>query len=131
MNDEQPISFVGTTPSDDDTEEIHEFDEDAVITSFKVVTHRGQQYALQNYAYLVRDGSRTNLWKGLDRQFLAGNGQVYPHDCRFEVSEGDKLILQAENINTDGYDYHHNITVGIDRETGLFDQIANAARRVL
>lgn len=131
MKDEQPLSFVGTTSSDSETTEKHEFDHDGTLTRVKTVTHRGQQYALQQSAFLVRDGSKTSLWKGLDKEFIAGNGQVFDLPIRFEFSEGDELVFQAKNINQEGHQYHHNMTVNVDQETGAFERLANRIRRVL
>lgn len=131
MNDEQPISFIGTTGSNSTTKKVEEFDEPGVITRTKCVTHQGQQYALQQKATLVRNGSPTTLWRPLDKEFIAGNGQVYDLPMRFEFSEGDKLILEAENVNQGGNEYHHNMTVNIDLETGIVDRLAAALRRAL
>ena len=130
MEDEQPISFVGTTASGATSEHVHEFEEPSVITRAKVVTHRGQQYALQQDATLIRDGSRTGLWESVDRDFIAGNGQVFDLPMRFEVTRGDKLVLEAENVNQDGNEYHHNMHVTVDRE-GIVSRLSDRLRRVI
>lgn len=128
MNDEQPISFVGTTASNSTTEKVHEFTDSGTITRAKIVTHSNQEYGLRNYAALVRNGSETNLWKSLDEPFLAGNGQTYDLPVRFEFEEGDELVLEAENVSS--YDYHHNMTFAIDYE-GTVERFANQLRRRL
>lgn len=130
MQDEQPISFVGTTNSGETSTYEHEFTEDGVVTRAKVVTHRGQQYALQQNAYLVRSGAKTNLWKSVDKDFIAGNGQVWDLPMRFEYTEGDRLVFEAQNVNQDGYDYHHNIHVNVDRE-GIVGSVTSRIREVL
>lgn len=131
MNDEQPISFVGKTASDSTTERVEEFEHSGVLTRLKAVTHQGQQYALRQYAYLIRDGGRVPIWQSLDQEYLAGNGQVYELPIRFEFQKGDKLVLKAENVNTSGNTYHHNMTVNIDYETSSIERIAGALRGVV
>lgn len=130
MDDEQPISFVGTTSSDDSTEKVIEFDESGTITGAKVVTHRGQEYALRSYATLIRNGSETPLWMPLDEAYLAGDGQTYDLPVRMDFEEDDKLVLRAENVNQGGNEYHHNMTISIDYE-GVVERYANRLKRRL
>jgi hypothetical protein len=131
MQDQRPISFVGTTTSDSETEKVVQFDHPGTLTHLKVVTHKGQQYALQHHAKIVRNGSETTLFRSLDKEFIAGNGQVFDVPIRFEFKEGDELVLRAENVNTSGYDYHHNMTINVDRETGVFERIASGLQGVI
>lgn len=130
MHDTQPISLVGTTPADDETEEVHEFEHDGVVTNAHVGTNVGQEYDLQNHAEVIRDGSRTNLWEALDHAYLAGNGRDFDLDLRFEFSEGDKLILRAVNDDPD-HSYHHSMVIGVDYETSIGHRIRDAIRGTL
>lgn len=129
MDDQRPISFVGTTAANDSTEQKHEFEAPGTITAATVITHSGQEYALRNYAYLLRGGSRTSLWETLDEDYLAGDGEDYETSLRFEFEKGDELLLRAEN--TSSYDYHHNMLISVDYETGTFDRVAAGIRRVV
>jgi hypothetical protein len=131
MEDERPISFVGTTASDSETVETWEFEKPGTLTRAKVVTHKGQQYALQTYAEIIRNGRATTLWRPLDKEFLAGNGQVFDLPLRFEFPAESKLKLRAKNVNTTGETYHHNVAINVDRETGTFERLAGALRRAL
>jgi len=131
MNDERPISFVGVTPAEDETEQTYEFDTGGTITGADVYTHTGQEYALRQYAEIIRDGSPVSLWQALGEDYLAGDGENFDLPLRFEFSEGDVLRLRAENVNTDGYDYHHNMTIHIDYEESLAGRLGGALGRVL
>lgn len=126
MEDEKPFSLIGETPANDQTEKTHEFKHDGVITGALVGTEVGQEYGLQNYAEIIRDGSRTNLWDPLDKEFLAGNGRDYERDLRLEFSEGDVLVLRA--VNESDHPYHHAMMIDVDLETNLLDRIASALR---
>jgi len=112
MEDERPISFVGTTAANSYTEVTHEFDQSGVITGAEVITHTGQEYALRYFAELVREGSKVTLWNPLGDSYLAGDGEDFDLSFRFEFEEGDVLQLRA--TNTSSYEYHHNMTVSID-----------------
>ena len=129
LQDERPITFIGNTQAQDQDEQVHEFQRDGVITGALVGTEVGQEYALQQYATLIRNGTETNLWQHLDKSFLAGNGRDYDLPLRFEFTRGDELILRAENENTD-HEYHHAIIIRVDYETSLFDRLGDAVRRV-
>ncbi len=126
MEDEKPFSLIGETPANDQTEKTYEFEHPGVITGALVGTEVGQEYGLKNYAEIIRDGSQTNLWNALDKEFLAGNGRDYDRDLRLEFSEGDVLVLRAEN--TADHPYHHCIMIDVDLETNLLDKIASALR---
>ncbi len=126
MENEKPISLIGVTSPNDQTEQIHEFDHDGVITGALVGTEVGQEYELRNYAELIQNGSKTNLWDALDKEWLAGNGRDFDPNLRVEFSEGDKLRLRADNISE--YPYHHCIMIHVDRETNLFERVTNAIR---
>lgn len=130
MHDTQPISLVGTTPANDSVEEVHEFEHDGVITNAQVGTHVGQEYALENHAEVIRDGSRSNLWEALDHEFLAGNGRDYDLSLRFEFTEGDKLILRTVNSDPD-HSYHHSMIIGVDYETSISHRVKDALRGTL
>jgi len=130
MEDQRPISFVGTTPAGETTEVTHEFDTNGVITGAQVVTHAGQEYDLRNYAEVIRDGSPVTLWEPLGEEFLAGDGEDFDPPLRFEFTEGDVLRLRAENTTTD-FEYHHNMTINIDYETSIMDRLAAALGRFL
>lgn len=112
MEDERPISFVGTTAANSYTEVTHEFDESGVITGADVITHTGQEYALRYYAELVRDGSKVTLWNSLGEAYLAGDGEDFDLSFRFEFQQGDVLQLRA--TNTSQYEYHHNMVISVD-----------------
>lgn len=127
MNDERPISFVGVTTANSTTTKTHEFNAGGTITGADVYTHAGQEYALQQYAEIIRDGSPTSLWEGLGESYLAGDGEDYDLPLRFEFEEGDVLRLRAENISG-SYDYHHNMTIHIDYEESLGARIGGALR---
>ena len=129
MNDERPISFVGTTAANDSTEEVYQFEQPGVITGAEIVTHTGQEYALRNYAQVIRDGTRTTLWEALGEQYLAGDGEDFSLSLRFEFQKGDKLVLKAENASSQ-YDYHHNMTLSIDYAESIGERIASALRGV-
>lgn len=131
MHEERPISFVGTTPADDASEQVHEFDEPGVITGALVGTEVGQEYALQNYAEIIRQGSTVSLWEQLDREFLAGNGRDYDLRVRYEFERGDVLRLKAENQNQNGNEYHHAMIIRVDYETGFTERLNHAIRGVL
>lgn len=131
MNDERPISFVGVTASDSETTETHEFDQGGTITGADVYTHAGQEYALRQYAEIIREGSPTSLWEALNEDYLAGDGEDYDLPLRFEFEEGDVLRLRAENINTSGNDYHHNMSIHVDYEESLSARIGAALRGTL
>jgi hypothetical protein len=113
-DDAEPITLVGVTPSDSTTRREVTFDRDGVITGAKVVTHRGQQYALQNFATLIQDGRQTSLWRSLDAEYVAGNGQVFDFRTRRTFEENDTLVFEIKNVNQDGEPYHHNLTVSVD-----------------
>lgn len=131
MQDERPISFQGTTAANSESEQTHEFEEDGVITGAFVGTQVGQEFALQNHAEIIKNGSQVSLWDALDKDFLAGNGRDYDLPLRIEFTEGDTLRLKSENVNGDGYEYHHNMLIRIDYETSLFERITGALRRLL
>lgn len=126
MNDEKPFSLIGTTGANSETEVVYEFDHDGIITGALVGTEMGQEYALRNYAEVIRDGSPQNLWEALDKKWLAGNGRDYDPRLRFEFSRGDKLRLRAENVGD--YPYHHCMLIDVDYETNLLEKVAGALR---
>lgn len=126
MENEKPFSLIGTTGPNDQTEETYEFEHDGVITGALVGTEVGQEYAMRNYAELIQDGSRVNLWNSLDKDWLAGNGRDFEPNLRLEFSEGDKLRLRAEN--TSQYPYHHCMLIHVDLETNLFSKVVNSLR---
>lgn len=130
MENERPISFTGTTNGNSKTEHVHEFDEPGVITGVLVGTEVGQEFALENYADLISEGSPTSLWEQLDAEFLAGNGRDYDLRVRYEFNEGDKLRLKAVNENTDGHQYHHTILVRVDYDDGPLETLRGAIRRL-
>lgn len=130
MHDERPISFVGTTTAGGESEQVHEFDQPGVITGAEIVTHSGQEYALQNHAVIIRSGSETSLWQPLDEAYLAGDGEDFSLPLRFEVERGDKLKLRANNTSSQ-YQYHHNMTIAVDYATSVHDRVTSALRRVL
>lgn len=131
MNDETQITLQGTTNSDAQTERVYKFESPGVIKGALVGTEIGQEYALQNYAFLVRDGTKTNLWTSLDKKFLAANGRDYNLDMRYEFDKGDELILRAENHNQDGHQYHHSMLIDVDYETSITERIKDALRGTL
>jgi len=130
MNDERPISFVGVTTAGSESEQTHEFDAGGTITGADIFTHTGQEYALRNYAEIIRDGSPVSLWEALGEDYLAGDGEDFDLPLRFEFSEGDVLRLRAENASAD-YDYHHNMTIYVDYEESLAGRLGSALGRVI
>lgn len=131
MEDERPISFVGATPADSEVVETHEFDDGGVITGVHVATHPGQEFALEQLVEVIRNGSPTTLWRGLDEDFLAGDGEDYDLPVRFEFDEGDVLRFTSRNTNTDGFSYHHNVQVHVDYESGLLERFTSSLRRAV
>lgn len=128
MQDERPISFVGVTPASSTTEETHEFEDSGIITNAEIATHQGQEYDLQLYGEVIRNGSPVSLWEPLGEEYLAGDGEDYSLPLRFEFDRGDVLRLRAENVN-DTYQYHHNMNIAIDYETTTTERLAAAIGR--
>jgi hypothetical protein len=119
MEKSEPITMVGVTESDSTTRNEVDFDRSGTITGAKVVTHKGQQYALKSFVRLISSGAETTLWRSLDSRYLAGNGQVFDIQTRLPFDKGDTLVIEAQNDNQDGFDYHHNIMVRIDYDEQL------------
>lgn len=126
MRDQRPITEVGTTASNDQTVETKDFDDPGTITGAKIVTHSGQEYALRYFASVIRDGSETSLWESFGSEYLAGDGEDFDLPLRFTFSEDDVLKLRVENVSQ--YQYHHNIVIEVDYETGLQSRVVEAVR---
>lgn len=123
--------MIGTTTAGSSETKTHEFKRPATIVGAVVGTEVGQEFALRNYAHLIRDGGRTNLWQSLDKEFLAGNGRDYDFQLRLEVTKGDKLILKTENDSQNGWNYHHSMLIRVDYETSLAGRLSDAIGRFL
>lgn len=129
MQDERPISFIGTTAAGETSEAAHEFTDSGVVTGATIITHTGQEYGLRQTVEIIRNGSPVSLWQGLGEAYLAGDGEDFELSVRFEFERGDVIRFKAENTTT--YDYHHNMTVTVDYEENTLERITSALRGVV
>jgi len=127
MKAKQPITVVGTVPSDSVKEFARDFSVPGTLTNVFASTYVGHQFDLQYSYRLVKQGGPTvNLFDPLDRPFLAGNGENHDVSIRREVDKGDTLKITVKNTDVSGNAYTYQTRVGYDREMGseLLDALA-------
>jgi hypothetical protein len=112
----EPITVVGEVPPNDSIEKTYEFRQTGEITEVWVSTYVGQEFDLQ-YRFEMKDlnGNWRNLLNPLEKEFLAGNGELINPEVRREFQAGNELRITVENEESE-FTYHSNCMVGIDYE---------------
>lgn len=111
--DNQPISLIGETASDDTTEQRELFTQSGTITAVHAKNYIQHRFDLRYYARVKREnGSDISLIKHKDGEFLAGEDQEHHFGTSIEFEHNDELILTAENTDTTQA-LHHYLVVEV------------------
>lgn len=121
----EPLTVVGEEVVSGNSETFSkQVDTPAVLKGLRIHCYRGQQFDLQYHVKVEKaDGERTvNVIDDLaGRNWVGGNGDVYEFDLRRRLESGDRLIVEVENTDSNGYDYTTSLTTQMDWEPGRFD----------
>jgi hypothetical protein len=125
MEPKKVITLFDDVPGGESVRSEYEIPEDGVLESGWFRNYRGHEFDLR-YSVYVRDqqGRRRSPLVQLGKEYLTGDDDIHDLDLRWPVSDGDTLVIEADN-NEPEYLYHANARVSIDYEGGLIGAVRN------